>query len=362
MVSLDTNGVKTTYAYAPDGLRHSKTVDGIKTSFVYDNANIIEEITPEGATRYYRGLEIIRNDKVVCYYYNGQGDVAFLKDRRGNVLADYTFDAYGNSLQENTYYNPFGYRGEYTDAESGWVYLRARMYDPAIGRFVNEDPVKYGWNWYTYADSNPVYYIDPSGNNPIAMAEAFLQSPVGQQMYQYLANLANHAGVTITNYVVQNFPQIQQAANYISQFGVTAWDWTTNTAVPWISEKAQQAGRAISDNAEKAGNWLKEKINNSTNGDPNKKPKNNSSGSGMNNKRVLDTTEIKGHKVTMDLEKGGSGLNNIHIEVDGTKYYYNEQVQAFTNSAGNRLPKSLRGNQDIINAFNKAKKLISQGW
>ena len=35
MVSLDTNGVKTTYAYAPDGLRHSKTVDGIKTSFVY---------------------------------------------------------------------------------------------------------------------------------------------------------------------------------------------------------------------------------------------------------------------------------------------------------------------------------------
>ena len=82
----------------------------------------------------------------------------------------------------------------------------------------------------------------------------------------------------------------------------------------------------------------------------------------MNSNRVLDTTKIKGHKVTMDLEKGGSGLNNIHIEVDGAKYYYNEQVQAFTNSAGNRLPKSLRGNQDIINAFNKAKKLINQGW
>ena len=64
----------------------------------------------------------------------------------------------------------------------------------------------------------------------------------------------------------------------------------------------------------------------------------------------------------MDLEKGGSGLNNIHIEVDGAKYYYNEQVQAFTNSAGNRLPKSLQGNKEIINAFNKAKKLINQGW
>ena len=44
------------------------------------------------------------------------------------------------------------------------------------------------------------------------------------------------------------------------------------------------------------------------------------------------------------------------------KYTYNETAQAFTNSAGNRLPKSLQGNQEIIDAFNKAKKLIEQGW
>lgn len=82
----------------------------------------------------------------------------------------------------------------------------------------------------------------------------------------------------------------------------------------------------------------------------------------MNNKRVLDTTKIKGYNVSMDLEKGGSGLNNIHIKVNDTKYFYNETVKAFTDASGNRLPNSLRGNQEIINAFNKAKKLINQGW
>ena len=40
---------------------------------------------------------------------------------------EYTFDAYGNQSEENAIYNPFGYRGEYTDDESGLIYLRARM-------------------------------------------------------------------------------------------------------------------------------------------------------------------------------------------------------------------------------------------
>jgi RHS repeat-associated protein len=35
---------------------------------------------------------------------------------------------------------PFGYAGEYADAESGLVYLRARSYDPATGQFLTRDP------------------------------------------------------------------------------------------------------------------------------------------------------------------------------------------------------------------------------
>lgn len=163
LVGVDTNGVVSSYAYAPDGLRHSKTVGGNTITFVYDNANVVEEITADGTNKYYRGIEIIKNDDNLYYLYNGQGDVSLLIDNAGTTVADYEFDAYGNQLEENAIYNPFGYRGEYTDAESGLVYLRARMYDPQTGRFINEDPVKDGSNWYIYCSGNPIVFVDPSG-------------------------------------------------------------------------------------------------------------------------------------------------------------------------------------------------------
>ena len=163
LVGLNTNGVVSSYNYAPDGLRYSKTVGADTTAFVYDNANIIEEINSDGINKYYRGIEIIKNDDDLYYIYNGQGDVSILTDNSGTTIADYTFDAYGNQQQENTVYNPFGYRGEYTDSESGLIYLRARMYDPETGRFINEDPIKDGYNWYIYCAGNPVMFVDPSG-------------------------------------------------------------------------------------------------------------------------------------------------------------------------------------------------------
>ena len=58
---------------------------------------------------------------------------------------------------------PFGYCGEYTDSESGLVYLRNRYYDPSTGSFITEDPVKDGNNWYGYCAGNPVMYIDKLG-------------------------------------------------------------------------------------------------------------------------------------------------------------------------------------------------------
>lgn len=163
LVGVDTNGVQSSYAYSPDGMRYSKTVGDDTIIFVYDNANVIEEITAEGTNKYYRGIEIIKNDDNLYYLYNGQGDVSILADNTGNVVANYTFDAYGNQTQENSVYNPFGYRGEYTDSESGLVYLRARMYDPETGRFVNEDPARDNYNWYVYCSNNPIVFIDPDG-------------------------------------------------------------------------------------------------------------------------------------------------------------------------------------------------------
>ncbi len=65
--------------------------------------------------------------------------------------------------------NPFRYSGEYFDAESGDYYLRARYYNPRLGRFLTEDPVRDGNNWYVYCNNNPVKYVDPSGNDAIVL-------------------------------------------------------------------------------------------------------------------------------------------------------------------------------------------------
>ncbi len=80
--------------------------------------------------------------------------------------------------------NVFRYSGEYFDKETGTIYLRARYYDPFTGRFMNEDPVRDGLNYYTYCGNNPIFFFDPSG----------------LQAYEYRADRATVGGSS-------NYPQ-----------------------------------------------------------------------------------------------------------------------------------------------------------
>lgn len=49
------------------------------------------------------------------------------------------------------------------DEDTGLYYFNARYYDPAIGRFITEDPAMDGMNWYVFCRNNPMAYIDPDG-------------------------------------------------------------------------------------------------------------------------------------------------------------------------------------------------------
>nr|WP_242965589.1 RHS repeat-associated core domain-containing protein [Clostridium beijerinckii] len=56
------------------------------------------------------------------------------------------------------------YTGQQDDGITGQYYLRARFYNPVIGRFTQEDTYRGdGLNLYAYCGNNPVRYYDPSG-------------------------------------------------------------------------------------------------------------------------------------------------------------------------------------------------------
>ncbi|MGI8824587.1 MAG: RHS repeat-associated core domain-containing protein [Chloroflexota bacterium] len=100
------------------------------------------------------------------YYYQDQlGSTRALLDGSGNTVDTYAHNPYGNlSSSTGSVANPFKYAGQYTDAESGLQYLRARYYDPSTQQFLTVDPLTAETGQaYSYAGDNPVNAVDPSG-------------------------------------------------------------------------------------------------------------------------------------------------------------------------------------------------------
>ena len=121
-------------------------------------------------TVYLRGLQLIAavtDGDVIYYLHDGRGSVVQLVNTRGNVLQSYRYTAFGEEINpDENDTNPFRHNAEYFDTSSGLYYLRHRFYNPATGRFLNEDPIRWGKNWYCFAMQNPTMFIDPWGLSP----------------------------------------------------------------------------------------------------------------------------------------------------------------------------------------------------
>ena len=66
--------------------------------------------------------------------------------------------------------NPLKYCGSLghrSESNTGLIYMRARYYDPATGRFESEDSAKDGANWSLYAHGDPVNMVDPDGRQSL---------------------------------------------------------------------------------------------------------------------------------------------------------------------------------------------------
>ncbi len=100
------------------------------------------------------------------YYYSfdEQGSTAFIIDENQKVRNEYYYDAFGNVLDSREEaHNRITYTAQQFDEITQQYYLRARFYNPVIGRFTQEDVYRGdGLNLYAYCRNNPIVYYDPS--------------------------------------------------------------------------------------------------------------------------------------------------------------------------------------------------------
>lgn len=95
--------------------------------------------------RYIRGIDLVYADKgkdteKQYYVTDPHGNVVQLTDESGAVTKTYEYDSFGNEVDSDSKdENPFRYCGEYYDKETEEIYLRARYYQPEVGRFLTRD-------------------------------------------------------------------------------------------------------------------------------------------------------------------------------------------------------------------------------
>ena len=176
-----TKNYKVSFTYDAEGLRTGKTVNGEKTVYVWDGDQVVMELSKGGAVqkRYIRGNDLVYADKgenteKTYYVTDMHGNVVQLLDESGNVTKTYEYDSFGNEVRpEKKDENPYRYCGEYYDKETEEVYLRARYYEPGVGRFItrdtftgeNDEPLSL--HLYTYCANDGVNMVDPSGHNRV---------------------------------------------------------------------------------------------------------------------------------------------------------------------------------------------------
>jgi len=167
-------GVSSVYTYNGDGLRVSRTIGQTSVSYIWDvNAGLPVILQDSEGNTYVYGLDLIsRTDdegNQEYYLYDGLGSTTDLQGESGSAVAGYTYDVFGAIRdQSGSSPNEFTFTGEQVDG-TGLQYLRARYYEPEIGRFLTQDPFwgslgnPQSQNRYPYAGGNPVNRIDPSG-------------------------------------------------------------------------------------------------------------------------------------------------------------------------------------------------------
>jgi RHS repeat-associated protein len=138
----------------------------------WNTAEGIPQLLSDGTNSYIYGpedlpIEQINNtqSKVLYLHHDQQSSTRMLTNTAGAKEATYTYAPYGElTASTGTATTPLGYDAQYTSADTGLIYLRARVYDPTTAQFLSRDPlVMFTGEPYAYAGDDPPTYKDRSG-------------------------------------------------------------------------------------------------------------------------------------------------------------------------------------------------------
>ena len=231
-----TEKLRQTNRYDGEGLRYETEENGKVIRFLFDRGELAQESREGEKISYARGrqpVSLSRSGKERNYFVQDEmGSTLFLLDHNHEIQKTYRYDAFGNILKETgELSNRLTYTGQMYDGAAGQYYLRARFYNPAIGRFLQEDTYRGdGLNLYAYCANNPVMYYDPSGYIGLC--------PKGKtDQYKVDDPLGNPKLKEIYDKWLQNGIDKQEALKYLQQFGGRP----DVEYLPYIDKLAEQA-------------------------------------------------------------------------------------------------------------------------
>ena len=209
--------------YDGEGMRAGLTVNGKKSTFLYADQRLYAEFDETGAdvSRYIWGDGLVGlgcQGQLYGVHRDEQLSTRWITGGEGDPENAYEYDAFGVLLgNHGKVPGRLLYGGQQYDAEVEQYYLRARYYNPVVGRFMQEDTYRGdGLNLYAYCANDPVMYHDPSGRNADCNHTTNAEENVQQE---------NVTGKKANNKYCLSGEEHYEA--YVEMFGAESVEWTS---------------------------------------------------------------------------------------------------------------------------------------
>jgi RHS repeat-associated protein len=138
-----------------------------------------------GATYFVPGTGAQQTENVWRYLHSdGLGSVRHVTGAAGQAAGQMRYTPFGETAEQSGATSLFGFTGEPQGGLNDLVYLRARYYNPALGRFLTQDSLipdvtnGQALNPYAYVYNDPINLVDPSGNIPAIGGSLFPIPPI----------------------------------------------------------------------------------------------------------------------------------------------------------------------------------------